>query len=146
MFVIEVPPLSARLDDIPLLAGEFLGRFDPSGQTRLSAAALAHLGTLSYRGNVRQLKNLIERLTILHQGREIDIDAVTEQMGRRAPIEDVKPNLSLAEQMSLFEKRLIEKTLQETRGNISEAARRLQTDRANLSRKVKELDLKSNDQ
>jgi len=147
VFVIKVPPLSARLDDVPLLAGEFLSRFDPAGGTRLSAAALAFLGTLSYPGNVRQLKNIIERLTILHPSRTVEIEDISEETSSSLlRMNDSLPKTaSLSDQLSLFEKRLLEKTLQECSGNISEAARHLRVDRANLSRKIREMGLKTGD-
>jgi DNA-binding NtrC family response regulator len=146
VFAILVPPLSARQDDIPLLVGTFLKRYDPTGRTRLSAAALAHLGTLDYPGNVRQLKNVIERLTILYPDRTVEAEDVAEPFGvppRQAGVQETaRP---LADEVALFEKRLIEATLQSCKGNISQAARRLQVDRANLSRKIKDLGLKSVD-
>ena len=51
VFTVAVPPLRDRLDDIPLLAGEFLRRFDPSGATVLSTDALSYLSTIDYPGN-----------------------------------------------------------------------------------------------
>ncbi len=147
VFVVTAPPLSARREDIPLLTGEFLRRFDPHEGTRLSAGALAHLGTQEYPGNVRQLKNIIERLTILCPNRIVEVEDVTGQtapsMSRQRKSVNDK---SLTEQVTAFEQRLIESTLKSCKGNISEAARQLSTDRANLSRKVKEMGLKSRDQ
>ena len=147
VFAIEVPPLSERLDDVPLLVGEFLRRFDPAGSTRLSAAAVAVLGTLSYPGNVRQLKNMIERLAILHPGKTVEIEDISDKTPQIRPrVNDATSDaVSLYDQISLFEKRLLEKTLRECLGNISEAARRLKVDRANLSRKIRELGLRIDD-
>ncbi len=147
VFSIKVPPLSKRLNDVPVLAGEFLSRFDPAGSTRLSSSALAFLGTLAYPGNIRQLKNIIERLTILHPGRTVEIEDIAEE-DSHAQVSDAValPTMSsLADQIGLFEKHLVEKTLRECRGNISETARRLKVDRANLSRKIREMGLKSGD-
>jgi len=147
VFAVNVPALSERLDDVPLLTGEFLSRFDPANRTRLSAAATAYLGTLKYPGNVRQLKNMIERLTILHSGRTVEIEDLSEETSHAITTNDPadSADASLSEQTAVFEKRLIEKTLRECGGNISQTARRLKVDRANLSRKIRELGLKSGD-
>ncbi|HUV31515.1 MAG TPA: sigma-54 dependent transcriptional regulator [Acidobacteriota bacterium] len=143
VFVLRVPSLAERREDIPLLVGEFLRRFDPSQSVKLSAEALACIGTLLYPGNVRQLKNLIERLTILYRGRTVqpeDIDA--EFRGPAGAACPGPTELSLGERLALLERQIIEKTLGQTGGNISETARRLKIDRSNLSRKVKDFRLK----
>jgi len=142
VFRIEAPPLRQRVDDIPLLVGEFLRRFDPSGETAMSSEALAFLTTLDYPGNVRQLKNIIERLTIVCHGRVINIEDVTTDSGAGAVHAAESSNASLTEQLRLFEKYLLQSTLHKCRGNISEAARLLKVDRANLSKKIKEFGLK----
>jgi two-component system nitrogen regulation response regulator NtrX len=107
------------------------------------ASALAYLRTLEYPGNIRQLRNLIERLTILQAGRIIEAEDIGQRVsGLGQAATTAGESRSLAEQLSLFEKGLIEKTLCDCGGNISLTARRLQVDRANLSRKIKELGLK----
>jgi two-component system nitrogen regulation response regulator NtrX len=147
VFTIEAPPLAARPEDIPILAGEFLRRFDPSSSTRFTPAAMAFLGTQQYPGNVRQLKNLIERLSILCAGRTVDTDDVARNFGApTAVVTNSSESLSLVEQTGLFEKNLIGQVLDRCQGNISEAARQLKMDRANLSRKIKEYGLKSLEQ
>jgi DNA-binding NtrC family response regulator len=142
VFQIKVPPLRERTDDIPLLVGEFLRRFDPSSQTTLSGDSLAYLTTLDYPGNVRQLKNIIERLTIIAHGRTINLEELTSQPGSGTLAAPAPNAASLAEQLRTFEKNLLQTTLQRCKGNISEAARLLEVDRSNLSRKIKELGLK----
>jgi two-component system nitrogen regulation response regulator NtrX len=143
VFVIEVPPLEARRDDIPVLAGEFLRRFDPSGTTRLSPEALAYLTMLPYPGNVRQLKNIIERLCILHRERTVELWDLRTDLGTTPRDKGDSGAASLADSIANFERNLIAETLLRTKGNISEAARVLNVGRANLSRKIKELGLKT---
>ncbi len=143
VLVIDLPPLRKRRDDIPLLAGEFLKRFDPSETIRFSPEAIAFLATLDYPGNVRQLRNMIERLTIIVPGREITVDDIIADPTVEAGLGiEINEKMSLAERLNAFEKHLIRKTLEQTGGNISEAARLLQVDRAGLSRRVKEFKLK----
>ena len=142
VFNVVVPTLADRSDDIPLLAGEFLKRYDPSGQTRFTPAAMAFLCAQTYPGNVRQLKNLIERLTILCAGRTVDVEDVAAHFGEKAHNTGNGPDLNLTDQLDRFERTVISQTLAQCDGNIAEAARRLGLDRANLSRKVKDLGLK----
>lgn len=142
VFVLEVPPLRRRTDDVPLLIGEFLRRFDPSGQTSLTPEGIAYLTGLDYPGNIRQLKNVIERVTILYRGCTIDIDQLSSLAGLELEPAD-NDSISLQEKLDRFEKHLVRKTLQECRGNISQAARILRVDRANLSKKVSGWGLKS---
>lgn len=142
VFLIEMPPLKERAADIPLLIGEFLKRFDPSGKTRLSAESVAFLCGLSYPGNVRQLKNIIERLTILYRDKTIEVTEVAGQTEELKVAEQVSASpRSLAENLAWYEKHLIHKTLTACHGNISAAARILKVNRANLSKKIKDLGL-----
>ncbi|UCD63769.1 MAG: sigma-54-dependent Fis family transcriptional regulator [Candidatus Zixiibacteriota bacterium] len=143
VLVIEVPPLRERLEDVPLLAGEFLGRFDPSGGTRLSAEALGALTTLDYPGNVRQLKNLIERITILCSGRTVRLeDILPHATAGRGGVEKYQGQAPLSERLRNFEKTLIKEALEGENGNIAAAARTLGMDRANLSKKIRDFGLK----
>jgi DNA-binding NtrC family response regulator len=70
-FPIHVPSLAERVDDIPLLADSLLKRVAVGANPRLSASALAALKRRRYPGNIRELRNLIERATILADGDEI---------------------------------------------------------------------------
>jgi len=142
VLVINVPPLRERLDDVPLLVGEFLRRLDPSGRTSLSAEAVAYLATLTYPGNIRQLKNIVERLTILCRDRQVSLADVQSQAGEPGRDIGLDHSSSLVDRLRNFEKQLIGQTLKDCDGNISEAARLLHTDRANLSRKIKDYGLR----
>ena len=64
VIVIEVPPLNDRRDDIPLLVEHFLGLLDGPAK-RMTPEAMAHLQQMDWTGNVRQLRNVVERLHIL---------------------------------------------------------------------------------
>jgi two-component system, NtrC family, nitrogen regulation response regulator NtrX len=91
-------------------------------------------------GNVRELANVCERLAILHPGRQVgpvELAGVlsTDTTARPAP-GDGRP---LNDRLDAFERELIEHTLDEVSGSVSDAARRLQTDRANLYRRMRRL-------
>ncbi len=71
VFPIHTPSLAERPDDIPLLAESFLKRVAPERNLNFSAPALRYLSQRPFLGNIRELRNLIERATILADGTEI---------------------------------------------------------------------------
>ena len=75
VFPIDMPPLRERLEDLPLLVREFIAQnaAEGRGRVQLSAAALAALARHPWTGNVRELANLIERLSIVCAGRVVEI-------------------------------------------------------------------------
>ena len=145
-FVVAVPPLRDRPEDIPLLAAHFLNLFAMEmGVERpsLSSDALSELRSYRFPGNVRELKNMIERALIQSGGGEIrpehlyirastspsTMPSRSEEAGEKtAP--RVPLNLRQAETI------LIQQALEQADGNMSEAARLLGIDRKTLYRKV----------
>ncbi|MDD5295730.1 MAG: sigma-54-dependent Fis family transcriptional regulator [Rhodocyclaceae bacterium] len=71
VFPIHTPSLDQRQEDIPLLADSFLKRVAPERRLTLSEATVSYLQQRAYPGNIRELRNLIERATILADGSEI---------------------------------------------------------------------------
>ena len=70
--IVTVPPLRERRDDVPLLVQHFIAPFVRAGKSlRFSPEAMARLQQYDWPGNIRELRNLIERLLILHEGEEI---------------------------------------------------------------------------
>jgi len=67
-FPIELPPLSKRLDDIPLLVDGLLHHFAPERDIKLSSQALSYLKAYPFPGNIRELRNLLERALLLADG------------------------------------------------------------------------------
>jgi len=68
VIIIEVPPLSRRLDDIPLLAGQFVSEYCQSmgkAKMEIMPEAMEALKSIEWTGNIRELKNVVERLVIL---------------------------------------------------------------------------------
>jgi two-component system nitrogen regulation response regulator NtrX len=153
---LAIPPLRERPDDIAALVRHFSalhrGR---TGQplTSWSADALEVLARYRWPGNVRELANIVERLAILHPGREVTSDDIREVLpsapGRLAEPTTL-PNAtvldaSLTETLDDYERMLITRALSIAGGNIAEAARRLQTDRPNLYRRMKRLGIVESD-
>jgi len=77
-FPIYTPALHERADDIPLLANSLLERVDRKSKRRFSPAALYWLSSRRYSGNIRELRNLIERASLLADGEVIDLPHLTD--------------------------------------------------------------------
>lgn len=152
---IHVPPLREHPGDIPALVAHFATQLRRrSGQPAplWQPEAIAALARHGWPGNVRELANIIERLSILHAGQpvgEAEVRGVlpvtagaTRGEGLVLPAElpdreglDVK----LSEALDAYERVLIVRALSASNGVVAEAARRLQTDRPNLYRRMKRL-------
>lgn len=136
MFEILIPPLRERLSDITLLADHF----HRAARERLgyrtagfSPASIAYLESQSWNGNVRELKNTIERAMVVAPFETIRPEDLDRQDGSpRIVSADVEPFLSLAE----VEKRQIREALRRCDGNIKAASELLDIGRSTLYRKV----------
>jgi DNA-binding NtrC family response regulator len=147
-YTVEMPPLRERIEDVPLLAAHFLGVFaDEMGMPRpeLTPAALAQLSAHAFPGNVRELKNIIERALIESRGRAIEPAhlRLVSTPPRRAPIiGDVAaaplPATPLPLNLEAAEQALIQRALAETEGNVAEAARLLGVNRSRIYRRFQQ--------
>ena len=93
VFPIDMPPLRERIEDLPMLVREFIAQnvAEGRGRVQLSAAALAALARHSWSGNVRELANLIERLSIVCAGRVVEIRDLPARYQPGEPIEIDEP-------------------------------------------------------
>ena len=149
VFPIELPPLRDRLEDLPGLVFHLAERVRPRHAARFTDEALDALAGYSWPGNIRELANLIERLSIL-SGPVIDAPAVRQVLrsGIAPPTSSAQtaqvPALqgrSLSDTLDEVERNLITSALNQAQGSMAEAARILQTDRANLYRRIRRLGL-----
>jgi two-component system nitrogen regulation response regulator NtrX len=137
-----VPPLRQRRDDVPLLVEHFCARLNAEtglGIKRFDAEAIGHLAGLEYRGNVRELRNIVERCYIMTRGERISAAEVRAQLGELSPndtMDDGDKN-ALTQAVRNFERTFLAGELKRHNGNIAELARSLGLDRGNLSRKLK---------
>jgi two-component system nitrogen regulation response regulator NtrX len=148
VFPIEISPLRARLSDLTDLVPYLTTRARSHETPTFTAEAFEILSAYDWPGNVRELANVVERLTILGGG-EIDASMVGQVLpklrgGRRNAAEvgdqDGDPfDRSLSNLLDDYERSLISRAITRTTGNVAEAARLLQTDRANLYRRMKRL-------
>jgi two-component system, NtrC family, response regulator AtoC len=142
-FVVHVPPLRERPEDILPLARLFCTEFaDAMGQQvpTLSEGAEEALAQHSWPGNIRQLRNAIERAVVLCEGRLIEEAHLPERVV--AESDPAPPQQGPLEQkLTGLEQKTIEAMLHECGGNQSEAARRLGISRRSLIYRMKKLGL-----
>jgi two-component system nitrogen regulation response regulator NtrX len=144
---LTVPPLRERLGDIPVLVAHLAAdvQRETGGRGRtFSPSAIEHLARYHYPGNVRELRNVVERLIIMTPGTRIGADAVDRVLGTAAePRGADNDDSRLAEQMRRFEKDRIEEALRVEGGNVTKAAARLGLERSHLYKKMRKLGIES---
>ncbi len=142
-FPIRLPALRERQSDIDLLASALLERVAPQRQLMLSDAALKLLRTQQYPGNVRELRNLLERTALLCDGDTIEASHVTQalQSGRllanaAANMTSRKPHPSPLKTQA---RKALQQQIQQHQGSRAELAQQLGISERSLYRKMKEL-------
>jgi NtrC-family two-component system response regulator AlgB len=129
---LKLPPLRDRPDDIPLLVQHFLTRWGRSGD--VSAEALRALTAYGWKGNIRELENVMERAVLLARGERIELHHLPEEL--QSVLESEEHPMSLEE----VERRHIVRVLRLAK-DLEEAARLLGIDPATLWRKRKKFGL-----
>ena len=147
---INLPPLRARKDDIPLLAQHFLNKYGEENRKtvlELTPDALDLLTEYDWPGNVRELENVIERAVVLTSGPRIGVELIPDHV-RRAPSfhmpQFVVPpeGISFKDVITDFEKRLIESTLEAAGGVQKRAAELLHIKPTTLNEMIKRYDIR----
>ncbi|MBC8234819.1 sigma-54-dependent Fis family transcriptional regulator [bacterium] len=152
-FTVDVPPLRDRPEDIPLLASHFLSLFATEmGREKpaLSSDALDALVAYPFPGNVRELKNIIERALIESGGEKIHLQHLhfVHRLDDTSSPAIMDKKMAAAQELPLnFEEAemlLIQRALAQTDGNISEAARLLGINRSRIYRRLAKENIPSN--
>jgi two-component system nitrogen regulation response regulator NtrX len=140
VFPITLPPLRERLDDLEELVTHLAERVRPRQAVTFTPAALEAMRSYSWPGNIRELANLVERLSILC-GPTVDAGAVRGVLrgGSSVPLPSGALGMPLSDALDDYERSLISAAMAQAEGNVAEAARVLQTDRANLYRRMRRL-------
>jgi len=145
---IHVPPLEERREDIPMLAEHFIAQLNRSQGLplrKLAEDARALLQTMNWPGNVRQLKNVVERVLILGETSEAisarELPASDEPQGEegRVVLGSALATLPLREARELFEREYLLTQINRFGGNISRTAAFVGMERSALHRKLKSL-------
>lgn len=159
---VELPPLRARMADIPLLVAEFLTKFcrreknhfldqDGNSTLRFTADAMRILLGHSWPGNVRELRNVIERAVVLATEAELGPEALPGRLAsaagssesREAVSVEPNPGESLAEMVEDFERRVLLGELKKHAYNQTETAKALRVALSTLNQKIQRLGIKT---
>lgn len=135
VFTIELPPLRERLNDIPQLLNHFTSIFSAKTNKKIKGITKEAEETLKHaywKGNIRELKNVIERAVILEESEHITKDSL--------PLDLQSPAINAGNiyELTAIEKQHIQKVLQHTNGNKTETARLLNIGLTTLYRKIDE--------
>jgi DNA-binding NtrC family response regulator len=138
VFSIVLPPLRERRTDIPLIAKYFLTKYAQSmnkNVTDFSPQALEMISGYDWPGNIREVRNVVERAMVVAKGNQIQV----EDLSFPFP----SPSLPLVgESLEEVEKNQIEKILNQTKGNIAQAAEILKISRLTIYNKIEKYHLK----
>lgn len=138
---IQVPPLRDRLDDLPALSDAILEEL--RSQHELDHDALALLSQHAWPGNIRELRNVLERAALLSDDLVLDAREIRAAIGTLVPVS--KPAIpqpapaefeTFSAARERFDRQLIESTLASCKGNVIEAAKRLGLGRSTLYKKM----------
>ncbi|MGI5863978.1 MAG: sigma-54-dependent transcriptional regulator [Myxococcales bacterium] len=145
---IHAMPLRERRGDIPDLARAFLAEACKRNGRRpmtLTPEALQVLEGYEYKGNVRELKNLVERLVILSDGPEIgaeDVKLTLPAASKPEPTSRYQPGKTFHEMVEDAEREIILAAIARAKDNVTEAARSLSLERGHFYKKMKALGLR----
>ena len=147
VITVDIPPLRARREDVPLLAQHFLDLY--AGENglpprKLSTDALRALVDYDWPGNVRELENAIERGVVLSNGPAIGSDLLPGHITGRSfqdALLEHNPNSSLFEILEVIERRIIIEKLERCNWNQTEAAEQFRIPLSTLNQKIKRLNI-----
>jgi DNA-binding NtrC family response regulator len=147
VIMVDLPPLRARREDIPLLVNHFLEFYaNENGLSprRLSADALRALIDYEWPGNVRELENSIERGVVLSSGPVIGSELLPGHITGRSfqdALLEHNPNASLFDILEDIERRIIVEKLERCNWNQTDAAEQFHIPLSTLNQKIKRLNI-----
>jgi len=147
VIAVDLPPLRARREDIPLLVHRFLEYFSKENDLelrRLTPDAMRALVDYEWPGNVRELENIIERGVVLSNTPVIDTGLLPGHITGRSfqdALLEHNPNASLFDILEDIERRIIVEKLERCNGNQTEAAEQFRIPLSTLNQKIKRLNI-----
>ena len=143
---LNIPPLRERSQDIPKLVEYFSANNKmgiPKDFISIEPEAMKALILYPWPGNIRELENEINRALVMGKG-AITKNLLSESVRENFEFEEeLKHDLNLSKQVAFFEKKMIERALQEAKGNKAQAAELLGISRLNLYQKIRNLEVES---
>ncbi|QBG49208.1 sigma-54-dependent Fis family transcriptional regulator [Verrucomicrobia bacterium S94] len=141
--VITLPPLRERQDDILLLLNHYLAVFNEENGKQIEGftpAAYELLSAYDWPGNIRELRNLVERMVVLARGKVLDVPDIPSQVREKARGGgEIKVDAELT--VDEMERRMIIQALEKTGGNRTKAAEKLGISRRTLHRKLNQYEI-----
>ena len=145
---IRVPPIREHYEDIPELLEYYVNFFveqEGLSYKHFTTAALNRLRRYSWPGNLRELKNLVQRLLILGEAESIDLQEVEIALGEQHDTETAENlynfDIPLRQARERFEKAYLEHQLKQHQGSVSKIAKIVGMERTHLYRKLKSLNI-----
>jgi DNA-binding NtrC family response regulator len=144
VFPINMPPLRARTDDIPVLVEHFIdqhARKDPQKKPAVSRTTMDQLQSYGWPGNVRELQNVVERALIISEAGNF---AVNQSWIPHEALETADPPPAAANALTTHQKQMIETALAQTRGQVAGpggAAAKLGIKSSTLESKIRSLNI-----
>ncbi|HEY0427083.1 MAG TPA: sigma-54 dependent transcriptional regulator [Pyrinomonadaceae bacterium] len=138
----QIPPLRERLEDVPLLVEHFNHKFSleyGKKAKNFSKEAIEALQNYAWLGNVRELRNTIERVVIMTQKQKITADDLPQTNQTDEPPASSFRFPSFKEATDAYQREFIQHKLTEADGNVSRAAELMGVDRSHLYRRMKNL-------
>jgi DNA-binding NtrC family response regulator len=135
VFVLSVPPLRERLEEVPVLALHFAREVRPEAE--IAPEALERLLCYPWPGNVRELRNAVRHAALLADEPIIRLHHFPEWIQQGCEFPEVLASGSLREKVQCFERHLLEHYLKTTGGNVQEALKRLGIARSSFYRKLR---------
>ena len=137
IFPITIPPIRERKEDIPLLAGYFVNKFNEKHQLKKSITnhAAIQLQEFPFYGNVRELQNTIERILVLSESDLIDTEDIENFMKGIESEQKENMESSLQELMGDYEKKILMQYV-EKYGNQEKISQVLKVSQSTISRKL----------
>ncbi len=139
---IQVPPLRERIEDIPALVHHFAEQLSASAGVpgrKFAPEAIRRLQMRAWPGNIRELRNAVERGLILASGKVVtasDVDTLLPVSSSAAPVTDAPAGQTLDEFREEAEKKFLAQKLREFDWKVADAARALKMPRSNLYKKI----------
>jgi len=142
----QIPPLRERLEDVPLLVEHFNQKFSldyGKKPKNFAPETIEALQNYSWLGNVRELRNTIERVVIMHENQRVKADDLPEFNPKDEPPASTFRFPSFKEATDAYQREFIQHKLAEFDGNVARAAESMGVDRSHLYRRMKNLGIQA---
>jgi DNA-binding NtrC family response regulator len=139
---LRLPPLRERKDEIPLLVGHFVKKYDRLEGREFSEAALEVLRRYSWPGNIRELEHIVEATLVMTRDKVVEPRHLPREFLETVSLHASPAKVALKEELAGIERETIEKTLAGFKNNISRSAKHLNIARGTLRDRMKKLGIK----